>query len=922
MVNISLDRQIHIYSVDTGAFYTNNENRLHWKIQKLKQEKKQLKKKLYDLSKISDKTDEDLHKIDNIGTYLKIKNKLINSTKTRLLTKLSRYVDRNNNSESKQLRSLSQNSIVDKNVISVFESSLTRMLDLKTDELSNDIVIVKVYYYDILKDLVCNGFTFNGEKYVYFTSSAGQIRTKKAVFLKESQWIKHEKTLMCGLTKDIINEKGGINVNKFLAYLALSNSATDLLTDIYPDFNINKCIVVDDFETMVNGLVDYIDMNNYTIKRKIMDIPINHTDGCGLILSGVTKNNYNFMVRLPWVKGLLSTFPIYDFIRKADKEHPDRNHAIVKDIYGTEHNIIAEGITIIFTKSQFKMYKYYSSWDEYKNNFIKYKCEAGYCNLEDNYISDATINYQMIQTLCNMTKEELIKISEKSRTKLSNLTSSVTSMLEAFGVTKFNNNKNCFQQALEIYPELLTDIYSKESLNEIKKSMIKQYKSAKLNISAKYSFIVPDLYAFCEFLFLGNKNPDGLLKNGEVSCSLYNNKELACLRSPHLYREWAVRNNVFSDNIKKWFTTRALYASCHDLISKILQYDCDGDKSLIVSEPLLIDIAKRHMTDIVPLYYEMKKAEPTQLNGINIYSGLEAAFTGGNIGVISNDISKIWNSENINNKTLECIKYLCAENNFVIDYAKTLYKPTRPKSINQLIRSYTKLKVPYFFKYAKDKTDDQVEKKNKSVVNLLDTIIKNSRLKYPLKEFGRFDYKLLMSNSDIDINDNLIKEYIKLNNQYHYKVNMEDKDKSNICWIAKVIKSKLSESKLSDSDITDMLVKYLYHIKNSKCKSALWFCYGDIILHNLKTNIGNRIYICEKCGKRYCKTGNNQKYCDECKGYQKVNSKTLICIDCGNEFVVDARNTTKTRCNKCQDIKNKQLRILRNKRYYNKIKSI
>jgi hypothetical protein len=151
---------------------------------------------------------------------------------------------------------------------------------------------------------------------------------------------------------------------------------------------------------------------------------------------------------------------------------------------------------------------------------------------------------------------------------------------------------------------------------------------------------------------------------------------------------------------------------------------------------------------------------------------------------------------------------------------------------------------------------------------------------------------------------------------------MEDKDKSNICWIAKVIKSKLSESKLSDSDITDMLVKYLYHIKNSKCKSALWFCYGDIILHNLKTNIGNRIYICEKCGKRYCKTGNNQKYCDECKGYQKVNCKTLICIDCGNEFVVDARNTTKTRCNKCQDVKNKQLRILRNKRYYNKIKSI
>ena len=60
---------------------------------------------------------------------------------------------------------------------------------------------------------------------------------------------------MCGLTIEKINEKGGINPNKFLSYLALSNSATDP----WNDFDIDKSIVVEDFETNVQGEVDYID---------------------------------------------------------------------------------------------------------------------------------------------------------------------------------------------------------------------------------------------------------------------------------------------------------------------------------------------------------------------------------------------------------------------------------------------------------------------------------------------------------------------------------------------------------------------------------------------------------------------------------------------------------------------------------------
>ena len=70
----------------------------------------------------------------------------------------------------------------------------------------------------------------------------------------------------------------------------------------------------------------------------------------------------------------------------------------------------------------------------------------------------------------------------------------------------------------------------------------------------------------------------------------------------------------------------------------------------------------------------MRKAEPVQLNSESIYNGLNAAFTGGNIGIYSNNISKIWNSDVFiygsyeeKKQAIDIVKLLCMENNFIID---------------------------------------------------------------------------------------------------------------------------------------------------------------------------------------------------------------------------------------------------------------
>ena len=75
-------------------------------------------------------------------------------------------------------------------------------------------------------------------------------------------------------------------------------------------------------------------------------------------------------------------------------------------------------------------------------------------------------------------------------------------------------------------------------------------------------------------MILDDKNPNGLLENGQVYCSLYEKiDKLDCVRSPHLYKEHCIRNNVVDDLKKEWFITKGLYTSCHDLISKVMQFD-------------------------------------------------------------------------------------------------------------------------------------------------------------------------------------------------------------------------------------------------------------------------------------------------------------------------------------------------------------
>lgn len=358
-----------MFSCDTGHFYSNHEKYLHNMNCKYRRERnyvnnklpeievrlkelgyaevdiKNLKNGKQELVNIISSTDNVVSEYCRWCELIKHKREKAKQSKEKLLALLSNKFSQNELTDGKDhIRTIRENELNDNNVISVFDSFLSRTIGIKQDELTDALMVVQVYYFDVFKDISFYGFLYKGEKYKYLTSSAGQIRKKKAVFIKESIWSKIEKTIMCGLTTDKINAKGGNNVNKHLAYMALTNSATDE----WEEFDIDKTIVVDDFETNVYGTFDYVDESNYSITRKTDYVPIPHTDGSGMVLPSVSDKN--FMFRAPWVKGLLGVFDFRKFI-EVNNCPPTIN-----DIYGKEHNIIEEDIQIILTRSQFKMH--------------------------------------------------------------------------------------------------------------------------------------------------------------------------------------------------------------------------------------------------------------------------------------------------------------------------------------------------------------------------------------------------------------------------------------------------------------------------------------------------------------------------------------------------------------------------------------
>lgn len=847
--------------------------------------------------------------------------------------------------------------------IVISESDLTRSFGCLNNQHSNEIISITTYYTEILESIMKNGFNYKDRHFVFFTAGAGQTRNKKSTFVNEELLNHNIMKLMCGLTREEINNQGGMNKNKYLAYTSLCQTNSS----IWEDFDIDKSIVVEDIEYYLpkekvrkiytetpedkEELLKYrneideitihlrtlkdLDENNQnkqeilSLKNKKkaltsyiklltekyhsteiseMDVMIPYTDGFGVSLKKIP----NQMVRLPFVKGLISYMSREKF--KEFCKNNDYKIGKVIDIYGKEHSI--SNVDYIFTKSQFKMYKYFhndldengniikTGWEKYKENFKKYNCNACICNVEDVVKLNAKTNYQVLQTLTTeMTDKDILNLAKEDIETINGVGVDYKCSLKLLGVN--DNEKLTFlQKSLSLYPEMLKDSYVKRMIKDLKASMVKKMYSGKFSINGAYTFILPEPIACLQWWFCGERDLDklGIIKNNKVYCSLFEKDEkLDCLRSPHLDHAHCIRINEDKELIGKYYITQGLYVGVKDIMCKLLMNDCDGDKSLVHNNETIIKCAENYQSkyEMIPNYYDMPKANPEILTNESLFNGIVMAYHHGNIGTPSNEITKVYDTLNTDSTkeeilhAIDIIALRCCDVNYVIDFAKTLYKPLIPKNILEQYKEFSKRKVPYFFMYAKGKTRNQVEDKSDNNINRISSIVKNNRITF--KDMSaKYNYKELTTKQyNIDLEDDTNKKIIEL---YDYietqnrniaskldtdTMEYDEKKKHYILIEYNRLKQLEKFKKYIDMPIgyiSDVLVTYLHKKSN---KDTLWKLFGEQIYNNLLTNIGNT-KLCENCGKRFeyeQKQGKPQIYCPRCaeqktlEKYAKYNKK-------------------------------------------------
>ena len=745
--------------------------------------------------------------------------------------------------------------------IALFESEMVRYSDSNLDDfpLIMDIVYMKIAYQTIVfKQILERGLLIDNEKYVFFTSTTNQMKNGEFVLVQEVFYKKNQNKFMCGLTDDIINKKDGCNSGKYMAYKGLTLSSS-IVSEEY-EIDIDKCLVVPVFNTTINEEVECIDIDHgkrevIGIERRKENVEIPQTDGAGMFLPGVLPASAQ--IRCSHLKGAIFPFDFCKFLEQDEVEgvKPD---PVIKDAWGNVHDVINEDIQVIFTASQMKMWKYYDSWEDYKKAFH----ESGMI-ISINKFADtepkgyAKTSYQFIQTLSSekLTGEKIAELCADTIEYLDKMKIDLDTMIKIA-----SKDDDYMSMALEVHKELVYDEYIQSKLESKFKSERNDARGNKLILKdSLYSYICPDLYAFCTWLFCGKKNPKGIIPRNYVYNSFYNDKSyeiVDCLRSPHLYVEHGIRNLVKGDVLEKcmeWFNDLDTVVSSHDLLCRLLMFDVDGDEILLTPNKTVIECVP---DDIVPLYYVPFDPVKSEINNEAIYQAIVSCMENTQIGDISNVMTKNYNNPDTD---MEFNKVMCCYNNLSIDYPKT----QDIVKLGQYEEKYNVLKGqnnPYFFIYAKGKSKDSCKPLSNSNADRICAYIhkRTGNKNYTWKDTEKsFEPSILFNNEHpVSIEREKYHELEKV----MYMLKMKEKrlvssineaakemgrsegweERGNKYGVfyhmcEKLIINIFNSREEAAEYLLDM--EYLQRENEHRSKNILWNCFGDLIYKNICNNL-------------------------------------------------------------------------------------
>jgi len=631
-----------------------------------------------------------------------------------------------------------------------------------------------------MREIITEGFFFNGRHYVISERSASMVRQSMLSFIDSRIAVEIEERVSMELNV------GETVLSKWYAYRGLLLSSCHCLEGWRP-----KAIVVPDryavikeqrIKYVVDTETEFIDKegNNRTWKQKditegIKDIEINLFDGCGIhhpILSeelyerlsplGDMRGAYptSILIRAPFIKGMSHAIDYERFFAEHGIE-------FIKDIWGTMHDV-RPGATpmMIMTESMYKGYKYfkihddYRDWEHYWDMFDKYNHVWGIvqCNssLEDeevyrrgNYqiLQDLELDYRSFRSLANYSVEWAESIASGDWRYVSCFLGLLRD--------RFVASTNYIGAVLK-NPAMVHEKGVRKFLAKSLEKYIDEMKAGKLYIKATSKYLAPDIIMLLEHI--ADLPLNGCLESNELwtrNMKGTYSGDLLIERNPHICKsEHVILNAVSNELIETYIghLTNVCMVNCKSLVAQRLNgADVDGDLVLVVDDETMksgVDINASIVIDIEDKATAIAQ-EDTNENRLNVIMLSMLSL----IGEASNCATTYHNKvpQTVHQKKVyeRYIDLLCVVVGKAIDAAKTgvIFR------IPPYIAKYGK-PIPYFMKYAGSHYSKMKDfLKSRSNMNRLCWELEkyHSNLRWSRRDKG-FDYKLMIDCS-VDIDD-------------------------------------------------------------------------------------------------------------------------------------------------------------------------
>lgn len=467
-------------------------------------------------------------------------------------------------------------------------------LQFKADYVT--VVMDKKSHYDRAN----KGFYINGVLYKRLICTTNGVKTSSVVYISDRLHDELKKRIENGKNNEV-----KIVPAKLGAYEALAASASLPVSwpkDKYAKIPGGVIVVSDCFTKFKTDLIN-IDTSDKSIEPVVTHVSDaemvnNCSDGCSVMLpslsrrwNGELNKDYNHTMsgcnlRCAWTKGMTFTF---DFIKFAEEvvgaSEDDQEKYLITDVWGDKRDV--RDAELILTEGQLKLWKCYSSWEDYYNKCIENKYTIRVAKTASHENDDIRqLNYQFIQSL-ELNDEDVAELIAPTTDEIQDIIGldPVKSVIYLCGKGLDDNTVKYADpcaKALMVDKNTINDPYIRGKIRKMINKRIREAKIGVLDVRGNFQILSGDLYALCENMF--GMEPTGLLKAGEIYSKYWFDNHVdrvLCFRAPMSNAHSIVAQNIcYDEKAAKWFKyidTCVVVNAWDSMPAALNGFDFDGD---------------------------------------------------------------------------------------------------------------------------------------------------------------------------------------------------------------------------------------------------------------------------------------------------------------------------------------------------------